>query len=153
MQIPPLTPRVTNTCLSTREKPGWKQLSTRSLAFCFCAQREKLEECAKQRQKPQVPGRPLQLKTKKQQCTCVSKLMLTGLSERRKKLLLLQRRNNATNISGICKTLFSSFLWRTVPLVFILSLGKVNVFSHLKASHNWKVCLLCSYSWAGAERA
>jgi len=54
--------------------------------------REKLEECAKQRQKPQVSGRPLQLKNTKQQCTCVSKLKLTGLSGRRKNPLLLIKR-------------------------------------------------------------
>lgn len=54
-----------------------------------CAADRKLEECAKQRQKPQVPGKPLQLEKTKQQSTCVSKLMLTGAEWKRKELSLV----------------------------------------------------------------
>lgn len=54
-----------------------------------CAADRKLEECAKERQKPQVPGRPLQLEKTKQQSTCVSKLMLTGAEWKREELSLV----------------------------------------------------------------
>lgn len=80
---------VTNTCLNTRRKARLEAAVYPLISILFLCTERKTWRVCKTKAETSSAWKTVTAKNKKQQCTCVSKLMLTGLSERRKKLLLL----------------------------------------------------------------
>lgn len=106
-------------------------------------------------QKPQVPGKPLQLDNTQQQSTCVSQVMLEC-----KRKILYERGYNARIQMAVgyaeCRASFPSLYCLELFNPYESSLEKTNFSRHLEASTHSPVetlCLLCGHSWDGAESA
>ena len=140
-----------------------------SIMFLCLSSAEKTRGvCKTKGKKPQVPVRPLQLENTQQQSTCVSKLILTGLSGGEKKVLLLLRRTRRihSDVSGIYAEwigsflVFPSFIFREPVHLHESSLGKkINLLVTSRHPHKarMKSCVaaagvLCR-EWVGGAAA